>query len=205
MTVVIPPSTNVALPCKGDPVTELGRRDCSSQSARLAKNSTSGLFELAVTGSRAPSTSSDRRQERLDDRDLSASHPSAATPSTRTRRCRARSSTSFKGCTVTIPTDPTTGEGGPATISGADCAFVANAEPVTNGELLINGTSVGNLSYGEGSVSSGVASCTTRVINRKIYSWCTCADVTGDGVPDDPRPPCPNSTSSSFSAPAPAR
>jgi hypothetical protein len=30
------------------------------------------------------------------------------------------------------------------------------------------------------------------VINRKLYSWCTCADLNGDGIPEDPRPPCPN-------------
>jgi hypothetical protein len=97
----------------------------------------------------------------------------------------------FKGCTVTIPTDAVTGEGAPGTITGENCVFVANAAPVTEGELKINGQSVGTLSFGNGSISSGTASCATKIINRRLYTWCTCDDVDGDGIPDDPIPPCP--------------
>jgi hypothetical protein len=191
MTIVIPSTTYVQPPCKGDPITELGERDCSSRSVRVPRTEPSGFYELAVEGGRAPITASiaikkgaSIEQCRIASLGRDAFDPNAQVSSAQQYV--------FKGCTVTIPTDPTTGEGGPASLIGDGCVFVANAEPVTTGELIINGTSVGALSYGEGSVSSGVASCTTRVINRKLYSWCTCADVNGDGIPDDPRPPCPN-------------
>jgi hypothetical protein len=192
MKVTIPAANFVQPPCKGDPTTELGERDCSSRSVRLLRNNASGgIYPLAVEGGRSPIASSivvkkggsieqcliaSLGRDRLD--------PNAQVSSAQ--------QFVFKGCTITIPTDPISGEGGEASLVGEGCAFVANGEPVGSGELLINGTSVGLLNYGEGAVSSGEASCTTRVISRKIYSFCTCADVNGDGVPDDPRPPCPN-------------
>jgi hypothetical protein len=99
----------------------------------------------------------------------------------------------FKGCTVTIPIDHVTGKPGTASISGDNCVFLANGLPIGHGELKINGISVGNLTRGDGFISSGTSSCTTKVISDLLYTWCTCADTDGDNIPNDPIPPCPAS------------
>ena len=191
--VVIPEARNVYEPCVGDTgTTYLGIHDCSSIAVRMNKNNDTQTFELAVLGDEDPTNSSivvkkgkvieECRIASLGKRDDTFDPHAQVT---------AAQEITFKGCTVTIPTDTSTGEGGVATITGDNCVFVANAEPVSVGELVVNGQSVGTLTFGDGSLSSGTASCTTKVISRRIYTWCTCADVDGDGVPDDPIPPCP--------------
>jgi hypothetical protein len=97
----------------------------------------------------------------------------------------------FKGCTVTVPRNPVTGEGEVATIRGANCVFVANADPVSSASLRVNGANVGNVKFGDGYLSTGTSSCTTKVVGNSLYTWCTCGDTNGDKVPEDPIPPCP--------------
>ena len=190
MNVVVPEARHVYAPCVGDSVTLMGIHDCSSSAVRINKNVEKGAFELVVTGLKALRGKSivvkkGKIQERCsiaslgqDDFDVNALRPTSQ-------------ELFFKGCTVTIPTDPITGEGGAATISGPGCKFVANGDPVGNAQLVVNGINVGDGLTGDGFLSNGQGSCTTKIISRRLYTWCTCADVTGDGVPDDPKPPCP--------------
>jgi hypothetical protein len=178
-------------PCEGDRRTRLGMHDCSRQAIRFdgGGHSDVEMLRIVVAGNKAPSQSSivikNGPIEKcaiaslgIDLFDVNA-------------QVRTSEEISFKGCKVTIPTNPLTGDGEPGTISGANCAFVANAVPVSAAELRVDGKSVGNLTFGDAAVSSGAASCTTKVISRKLYTWCTCDDVNGDGIPDDPIPPCP--------------
>lgn len=188
--IVVPDSRNVFPECDGDNVTFLGIHDCSTRAVRINKDVETGQFALVVYGSKALSSSSiaikkGKITEKcgiaslgVDRFDENAQRP-------------ANTTISFKGCEVTIPTDTLTGEGGEATITGDNCVFVVNGTSVSDAELLVNGTSVGTLTYGEGSISSGTGSCTSKIVNRKLYTWCTCADTDGDGVPNDPIPPCP--------------
>ncbi len=176
--------------CQGDSVTLLGFRDCSSQTVRLNRDAFTGFYELVGKGNTAPiGASVVVKKGKIVEQCRIASLGRESFDVN--AQVTTNQEINFKGCIVNIPTDPTTGEGGPATISGPNCVFVANAEPVSTGELLVNGQSVGILSFGNGALSSGTASCTTKVINRKIYTWCTCTDVNGDHIPDDPIPPCP--------------
>jgi hypothetical protein len=190
--VVVSPTT-VLPPCKGDRGSRLGINDCSRQTVRfdLDELATTTVFQLVVEGTKAPSDSSIviRRSERCPIAALGVDH---FVPES---QIKTSEQIVFKGCTVTIPTDVATGEGAPATISGRNCVFVANAMPVGTSELLINGVSVGNLTYGNGALSSGTSSCTTKVISNRLYTWCTCADSNDDRIPDDPIPPCPPSLS----------
>jgi len=187
--VVSPESVSVSPPCEGDRRTRLGLHDCSRQTVRFDLGDGSASFQIVVAGTKAPSQSSIviRRgtTEQCQIAALGIDHFDPHAEITTNEQIE------FKGCTVSIPTDRLTGMGGTATISGKNCVFVANAKPVSSGELLINGKSVGNLTLGEGYISSGKSSCTTKVLSNRLYTWCTCADGNGDGIPDDPKPPCP--------------
>ena len=186
MDVVVPSAANAYAPCVGDSVTSIGIHDCSSRAVRLNSNpQKSGAFDLVVNGNYALRGKSivvkkGSKQERCriaslgqDDFNINA------------QRTTSQELT-FKGCTVTIPTDPVTGEGGEASISGPGCKFVANGSPVNTGQLIVDGKNVGALTFGDGFISSGTSSCTTKVISNRLYTWCTCADGNHDGVPDDP-------------------
>jgi hypothetical protein len=184
-------------PCAGDPVTKLGARDCSRKSVALVDGGEGfeDEYRVEAQGDRAVIGSSIAlkkggvtEQCRIASLGSPTLDPNA--------QLKASEQIVFKGCTVTIPVDPATGEPGTAMISGENCVFVANGNQINSGQLTVNGVNVGTLSYGQGSVASGEASCTTRVINRKLYSWCTCADTDGDDIPNDPIPPCPPSLAS---------
>jgi hypothetical protein len=101
---------------------------------------------------------------------------------------------SFKECKVNIPRNPFDGTPGIASFAeGSDpaCAFVANSEPLENLALQVNGQAVGLTRFAtDFEAGSGEGSCSTQVIRGRVYSFCTCTDANGDGVPDDPRPPC---------------
>ena len=182
--------SSVYAPCVGDSVTLLGSRDCSKKTVRMNKDSLTGFYQLVGGGTTAPIGASivvkkGRTIEQCRIATLGRENFDANAQVTTNQEIN------FKGCVVNVPTNPTTGEGGTASISGDNCRFVANGQPVSTGELFVNGMSVGQLNYGDGSISSGEASCTTKVISRKIYTWCTCADTDNDVVPNDPIPPCP--------------
>jgi hypothetical protein len=196
-SIVVPEPADLYEPCVGDNFVRNGLNDCSSRAVRLDDDGIDpdkNAFTLMVRGQKA-----------VTDGSLVVKNGSVY------ERCRiaslgqdkfdvhAQRTTSqqvvFKGCTVTIPTDPVTGETGEATISGEGCVFAANAEPVSEGELIVDGKNVGAFTFGDGYISSGASSCTTKVISNRLYSWCTCADTNHDGIPDDPKPPCPATVS----------
>lgn len=191
--IVVPSSNFVSAPCAGDGVTSLGARDCSSQAVRVNQNQQKvGPFDLIVEDTLQPVGSSIvvkkgkvAEQCRIASlgRPFEVFDPRAQVPTSQTF--------DFEGCQVTIPTDVVTGEGGEATLSGDGCVFVANGLPVGVAKLIVDGKDVGFATHGLGALSTGSDSCTTRVISNRLYTWCTCSDANGDGVPDDPRPPCP--------------
>jgi hypothetical protein len=183
--IVVPTSNFISPPCAGDTVTLLGTRDCSTKAVRLNQNlQKTGPFDLIVEGKlQAVGSSIVVKKGKVAEQCRIAAlgepytvfDPKAQVPTSQT--------IDFEGCSVTIPTDVVTGEGGPATLEGAGCKFVANAAPVGNAKLIVDGKDVGNLTYGQGAISSGSDSCTTRVISNRLYTWCTCTI-------GDPKPPC---------------
>ena len=77
----------------------------------------------------------------------------------------------FKDCTITIPVDPFTGPG-IATVSGdPGCEIEANGEDIAALEISINGVPLGTGTFGEGTVSSGTESCTTKMIGGRLYTY----------------------------------
>jgi hypothetical protein len=185
--IVVPTSNFISAPCAGDSVSLLGFRDCSTQTVRLNQNLQKvGPFDLIVQDKlQAVSSSIVVKKGKVAEecRIASLGRPyevfdaKAQVPTSQTF--------DFEGCQVTIPTDVETGQGGPATITGAGCKFVANGAPVGSAKLIVDGKDVGFGSYGQGAFSTGSDSCTTRVISNKLYTWCTC--TVGS---TDPKPPC---------------
>jgi hypothetical protein len=182
LVVAVPGSGNIFAPGAGDPLTRLGFRDFSTSVVKLNRNSNTMLFDLVGEGTKATTTSSVvvKKGSVIEACRIASLGRAVFDPNAQVTNSQE---ISFKGCTVNIPTNAI-GEGGTATISGPNCVFVANGEPIGTGELLVHGQSVGMLTFGDAALSSGTDSCTTKVINRKLYTWCTCAA-------GDPIPPCP--------------
>jgi hypothetical protein len=91
----------------------------------------------------------------------------------------------FKGCAVTFVYDVLTGSvlsaaldpaqstkpACPAGVNNDQCCAFNGGEDVSHLELTLNGQPLGSGQFGEGYVSSGTNSCTTRVIGGRVYTW----------------------------------
>jgi len=194
VVVASPTSDSVFAPCKGDRRARLGLNDCSRQTVRLepSEDGPSSTFEIVVRGTRDAATSAiAMKRTRVEGCEIASLGGDAVEILESNALILTRELITFKGCTVSIPVHPLNGESELATVSGPNCVLLANALPVNNASLNVAGANVGNLTFGDGYVSSGTSSCTTKVISNRLYTWCTCADTNGDGVPEDPKPPCP--------------
>ena len=93
----------------------------------------------------------------------------------------------FKGCAVKFEYDISTGELISATfdadasdkplcgaVSSNTCCYF-NQEDVANLTLTVGNVPLGHGLFGDGYISSGTGSCTTRLIGGKLYTWgCPC-------------------------------
>jgi hypothetical protein len=184
--IIIPPSNFDTPPCAGDNVSGLAARDCANQTSRINQNQQkTGPFDLVVVGTLAPIHGSIvvkkgkvLEQCRIATLGTEAFDPHAQVTLTETLE--------FKGCSLTIPTDPMTGKGLPATIAGAGCKIVANGEPPEAMTVEINGQSIGDGTwFKDGSAfSNGDESCTNRIVGGRLYTMCDCKSLS------DPKPPC---------------
>jgi hypothetical protein len=184
--IVIPPSTFDTAPCVGDNVSGLAFRDCANQTARINQNLQKvGPFDLVVQGSLGAMDGSivvkkgkviEQCRIATLGREVFDPHAQVTTSQT----------VNFEGCTLTVPTDPLTGEGGVGTLAGAGCKFVANGVPLQALTAQINGQSIGPLQWASdgAAFSNGSNSCTTRTVSGRLYTICDCKSLT------DPKPPC---------------
>jgi hypothetical protein len=172
----------VAPPCAGDLFTLIGIRDCASQAVRLLRPSGTSTFDLLVEGDASVTTSSMAVKKGLTtveackivSLDVPDYNPKA--------QLTTKETFQFKDCEVQIEINPFTGDPGTATVVSGDC--VIDAPPIETLQLVINGTPQ-NVTIGDGWVSSGESSCTTRFVRSKPYVVCDCRDAT------DPPSVCP--------------
>jgi len=180
--------------CDKDSTTGVGG-DCHMQTVRLNSASNNQTFTLVVRDKQSviPSTVSIKKGKTFEACRI-ASLGAAATTLDPFQSVPELTTIAFKECRVNIPRNPFDGTPGIATFapdSDPACAFVANAEPLENLSLQVNGQAVGLTRFAtDFEAGSGEGSCSTQVIRGRVYSFCTCTDANGDGVPDDPRPPC---------------
>jgi len=165
-------------PCEG--VGAFGRGSCHEQAVRVTPDR-SGKFKITLAGPRLPSPTSvaisvDPPQacEILGLGLENSPSPDQTTQTTET--------VDFKGCVVEFTRDASTGEVVSAQLtrdSPDNCTspFLGPGrtivpQPVTDLEVkLQDGTSLGKGKFGEGYISTGSNSCTTRVIGGKVYTW----------------------------------
>jgi hypothetical protein len=158
--------------CDGDNVTGIGIRDCSSQAVRLNKRADTGTFDLNVKGQAGLIGKSIvvKKGSIIEECRIASLGPSTCNPKAQQA---AKETFTFDDCVVEIELDPCTGEPGVATVVSGDCAI--DTGPVESLQIVINGTTQ-NVTVGEGWISSGENSCTTRLFGGKKYTTCTCKD-----------------------------
>jgi len=191
--VEVPDSRFVSGTCDKDPATGVGGA-CQMQTVRLNSASNNRTFSLVVHGNKVvvPSTvyvDKGKIAEACRIASLGTDGPIDPFQSV-----AELTTISFKTCKVNIPRNTHDGTPGVASFaadSDPACAFLANSEPLESLSLQVNGNAVGLTRFTtDFEAGSGEGSCSTQVIRGRIYSFCTCTDANGDGVPDDPRPPC---------------
>jgi hypothetical protein len=170
-------SSGVYPECVGDPVTELGRHDCSTQAIRLNDENDTGKFDLYVQGDQAVATDSTivvkkgRIVEACRIASLGASCEPVCDPKSQTA---SKETFVFDDCEVEIALNPCTGDPLSATTVSGDCAV--GAVSVDEIKIEINGV-LQDVTVGEGWLSSGEDSCTTRWFRRRPYVTCSCTNL----------------------------
>jgi hypothetical protein len=170
-------------PCVGDSVTDLGIHDCSTQAVRLNKNDFTQTYNLTVEGEAIAVSSSIvvKKGRTIEDCGI-ASLGTAPVVCDPKAQQSSKETFMFEDCEVEIEVDPCTGAPGDAIVVSGDCEVSGYA--ITDLELVINGVPQ-TVNVGDGWLSSGENSCTTRFYRRKPYVICDCTDAS------DPSPPCP--------------
>jgi hypothetical protein len=184
-------------PCAGDPVTDLGERSCHEQAAKFNPSNDVKTFKIGLAGQRKPSPTTVATKKgtkigacRIEG--IGLENVAGVFQSTPKVECN-----NFKGCVVCFTRDPATGDvlnaeleppapDGQSTLPACGGSVVENccSAPITSTIDKLNlsldigdGVPLGAGQIGDGYISSGTNSCTTRVIGGKVYTWGT---------------PCPN-------------
>ena len=170
------------MPPAGDSVTELGEQSCHEQAIAFGCKSVSAEFWIVVQGKKGPILQSVAVKRGSCVKsfavaglgyDISVFQPLQTTESV-----------NFKGCVVNFTRDPLTGAVTNAaldleqstkprcsTAGQTDCCSDVITTTVDKLSLTLNGVELGAGQLGDGYVSSGTNSCTTRLIGGRIYTW----------------------------------
>ena len=174
----------VYAPCKGDPATGLGANSCHERAVALGGcgSSASAEFWVVVVGKRGPVLQSIALKRNSCVKSVAVTgvgyEISAFQP------LQTVESVNFKGCVVDFTKDPLTGAVTDAvlnqlastkvrcsTTGQTNCCSDVMTDTVDKLSLTLNGVELGAGQIGEGYVSSGTNSCTTRVIGGRVYTW----------------------------------
>jgi hypothetical protein len=187
---VEPPASSFLPACEGDNVTGLGKYSCHERVVRLNRRDTTDQFALVVGGNRAPITTSVlvKKGKFVGSCEIVGIGFEGPNPFQAANKVET---VNFKGCAVDFHFDVLTGAvtnvelnetastkpvctSGPPYPPGSSCCSQVIATDVQNLTLELNVPGVGPLGlgqFGEGYISSGTASCTTRVIGGRVYTW----------------------------------
>lgn len=171
--------------CVGDSVTGLGKQSCHERAVKVNPNPYTGEFWLVVDKARAPILQSLAAKKGSCTKSFAVTglgfevNPFQTAQKTET--------VNFKGCAVDFAYDVVTGAVQSAQLNiaqslpvcqggeqpGTCCSHVIESD-VSNLSLNLNIPGIGPLGagqFGDGYISSGVNSCTTRVIGGRVYTW----------------------------------
>jgi hypothetical protein len=169
----------VAEPCEG--IDQFGQGACHQQAIRTYPDE-GRRFKIVVAGERRPGPSS--VAVNLGDgvffacEILGIGVENTPNPDQVTQ---TKEEVDFKGCVVEFTRDARTGEVVEArltedSVEGCQSPFleegILRPQPVGDLEIkLRDGRSLGRGKFGDGYISTGEESCTTRVIGGKVYTW----------------------------------
>jgi hypothetical protein len=171
----------VAAPCIGLD-NGFGQGSCHEQAIQTTLDD-SGNFTITLAGLRAPAPTSVGTSAENACRILGIGLEAGPNPA---QEAQTTETVNFKGCMVQFTRDAVTGEVlqaqllkkvSPSSCQGpfvdGDSGVIA-PQPVAALEVkLKDGTSLGKGKFGDGYISTGNESCTTRVIGGRVYTWGT--------------------------------
>lgn len=168
-------SRTIALPCDGDSVSNIGIRDCSTQAVRMNEEGETRTYKMSVQGDAGVFSSSIvvKKGKQIEECGIASLALLASTCDPKAQQTSKETFT-FDDCEVEITLNPCTGEPLTSTVVSGDCAVGSIA--IDEIKLEINGV-LQNVTVGEGWLSSGQDSCTTRWFNRQPYVTCSCTNV----------------------------
>jgi hypothetical protein len=163
--------------CGGDPVTGLGKLSCHEKAVKVNPNSQTIAFWVVVDGSKEAIETSivAKKGSCVQTKAITGLGLDApAAPVTETLQ--------HGQCAVEFTLNALTGTVVTAKLTPASVALgcespdmttdgILNGKPAEALELFLNGVSLGNTNFGQGYVNSGPASCTTRIVGGKVYTW----------------------------------
>jgi hypothetical protein len=169
------------MPCDGDPLTQLGKYSCHQQAAKINPNAAVQKFVVGLAGQRKPSPTSVVVKKGSVVKACTIlgmgleGVPSPFEAASTIQRI------DFEGCAVDFVRSAT-GDVVSATLSPdspdtCTSPFLESdgktlkAKPVSALQLTLDSVPLGDGQIGEGYVSSGTGSCTTRIIGGKVYTW----------------------------------
>ncbi|MFN8094618.1 MAG: hypothetical protein U0599_20785 [Vicinamibacteria bacterium] len=172
-------------PCKGDPATGLGAKSCHEKAVVFGGGcggNVSAEFWVVVEGKRGPVLQSVALKK--DSCVKSFAVTGVGYEISAFQQLQTVESVNFKGCVVDFIKDPLTGAVTDAvlnqlastkvrcsTTGQTNCCSDVMTDTVDKLSLTLNGVELGAGQIGEGYVSSGTNSCTTRVIGGRVYTW----------------------------------
>jgi len=162
--------------CSGDPLTGLGKHSCHEKAVKINPYGQTVAFWVVVDGRKAAVETSVAAKKgscikSFAKPGLGLEGPNAFLTTQKTETLV------FKGCAVTFELNATTGE-----VVNAFNDPSQSDPTVTCSDLIVSTVDklnltldgVGNLGFGQvgdGFISSGEDSCTTRVIGGRVYTW----------------------------------
>jgi hypothetical protein len=170
--------------CVGDPATGLGKNSCHERAVKINSDCyTSGEFWVVVDKAKSAVLQSIAVKKGSCVKSFAvAGFGSEVNPFVQARKTET---VNFKGCAVTFEFDPITnavlnaqldpGQSSKPICTGTQndgtcCAFNGGAD-ISKLVLTLDGEPLGAGQIGEGYVSSGTNSCTTRIIGGRVYTW----------------------------------
>jgi hypothetical protein len=186
---VLPKGSRWYAPCDGIPSEHdsgFGRNACHEQAIRISMRGVT-RFKVILAGLRRTNPTSVGALKYDHDDDVEACTilgiglEGGPSPDQTTQRTET---IDFKGCVVGFTRDPVTGEVEKARLltatssSGEACQSPTLADdgtidplPVGEVEVLLGEENLGFGKFGDGYISTGTESCTTRVIGGRVYTW----------------------------------
>jgi hypothetical protein len=184
--VFVAPASGVCVsaPCVGDTPTSLGKNSCHELAVRVNPNASTSSFWVIVAGRKAAIQTSIAVKSGNCVKAYAV--PGLGLDTNPFQAVQKKETVNFKGCSVDFVYDAVTGAVVSASLApppastkppcplgqndGTCCAF-NGGDDVSGLRLILNDRDLGAGQFGDGYISSGENSCTTRVIGGRVYTW----------------------------------